>query len=272
MAGAPIRGELGYYRAAGDERPAYGNFPRRFHFAVPTWTLRTCIESDEVSTEGIEQPWKLVQAQKVAPWAEKLTVPLAFSGEAKASLSAELQPPNDRSIGVISETGVRPFAGTMPLHISEGEVGSGGVRLSPPIAGSRDFDKEMLGWDIKLPRAQMQWLSEELTRRPTAVISLSIEVAAFQSEVECMATDYWMHQTFSFEMDTWTPIVELMVTVVTPEPVRASEVEPADDFDDFEELDTVPMTAPPDRFTPLQTRLNWVVALLVLILLGVLLG
>ncbi|OWQ98241.1 hypothetical protein [Sphingopyxis witflariensis] len=272
MTGAPIRGDLGYYRKAEDERPAYGNFPRRFYFTVPAWTLRTTIESDELSTEGVEEPWRLVQAKKVELFKEKTPLPLGFSGEPKVSLSAELQQESDRPIGVISETGVRPFAGTMPLYISEGEDGSGVVTLHPPQVDSPHFDKEMLSWDIKLPRTQMHWLREELVRRPDAAVHLFIQVAAFQCEVESIATDYWMRQTFSFEMDTWTPIMELSVTVVTPERLKADAGEPEDDFDDFDEVATPPPPRPVDRFAPLQARLNWVIAILALILLGVLFG
>lgn len=271
-----IRGEMGFYRNADDKYPVYGNYPRHFHFAVPTWTLRTSIECDELSTEGVEKPWELVRARKVEPLTEQ-PLPLGFSGEPTATLSAYLLPPSDRSIGVINETSVRPFAGTMPLHISEGEVGSGGVRLFSPLEGSPDFDKEMLAWDIKLPRAQMQWLREELTRRPADVVTLAIEVAAYQNEAECMATDYWMHQTFSFEQDTWTPIVGLKITVVSseqPQPCgSAVEDDPADSDDlDIPRADAPPSPLPALWVSAIRTRLNWVLLLLGLILVGVVIG
>lgn len=266
-----IRGEMGYYRNADDKHPVYGNYPRRFHFAVPSWTLRTSVESDELSTEGIEKPWELLQARKVDPLTET-PLPLGFSSEPQATLIADLQLPADRSIAVINEAAVRPFDGDMPLFISEGAVGCGGVRLFPPLKGSPDFDKEMLSWDIKLPRAQMQWLREELTTRPDAVVGLSIEVAAFQHETECIGSDYWMHQTFAFEQDTWTPIVDLKVSVVTPETPTSAPAETKSDFDDYDEPMPPPVAPHVDQFAPLQIRLNLVIALLVLILLSVLLG
>jgi hypothetical protein len=269
-----IRGELGYYRNADDKYPVYGNYPRHFHFAVPTWTLRTSVESDELSTEGVEKPWELVRARKVEPLGET-PLALGFSSEPTATVSAYLLPPSDRSIGVINENAVRPFAGTMPLHISEGAVGSGRVRLFPPLEGSPHFDKEMLAWDIKLPRTQMQWLREELTRRPAAVVGLAIEVAAFQNEAECMGTDYWMHQTFSFEQDTSTPIVNVKVSVMTPEQPANAPAATEGDFDDLDDLDEpIPPPLEPrvDQFAPLQMRLNLLIALLALILLTVVMG
>lgn len=217
MENALIKREDGFYKE-GYNKPVYTymDLPRYLQFHVSDWILQSSISPDE-QTYRVEHPWQLIGPRKAGFEEisdEGPSLPIHFSTPASFSVSAVLQMEKHRGLAIIDESGCRPFDGKMHLSIRGAETGSGNVwHSSARESDDPDLSEEAIYWNLKLPREKMKWLRDELVCRPNAALILHLSFAAYRSVGESFGAEYWMHQTFSLEPDSWTPIVEAKVTV-----------------------------------------------------------
>lgn len=216
------RKERGFYTSEDHARPTYPNLPQRLFLLVPKWTLRSTIKTLEWSSKQ-EKPWEVFQTRKGDRWdnEERSQLPLELDANHGLLLTAHVKSPEDCTYGIIEENGTRAFAGTFYLQISAGNHACGYMRHWPPMNGGPDFCEEAIHFSLTVPREEMEWLRDKLASQPSACLGVSLYVAAFQHDGEAMGAEYWQHQTYRFEPDSFTPILEFSLTVQNDQEIKA---------------------------------------------------
>ena len=142
---------------------------------------------------------------------------ISSEGRRDIQISAPVTIQEQRELGFISETGLRPFIGQLLVEICVGPRECSSIRH---LNFSSDASDETTYFSIFIDEEEMKWLRTELHRRPDAGLTVFVRARVFQEETEKHDLEPARRQRLFVEQGGITRITQTTLQIVEPEPSR----------------------------------------------------
>lgn len=238
-----------------DTGTKYYGVPRQAHFNLTVPLVRAAVNA-KYPLDSSNEPWEAFTPKEAFIGSGGGREVLAFDSIDPMShtIYGEAEADKDFSIGCIGPDGDHVV--DQPVHIQIRAVDPAYAREKPHGYVIR-YDNRFFA-SIYLPRERVEELARELIARPSAVLHANLNFAYYQSEID----DREFAGPILIENKVQIPIIEASIVVASlppllPEPVMNDRPEPAPQ----------PVVVPATDFSPVVTRLNWAIGLLVVLIL-----
>jgi hypothetical protein len=258
-----------YVENEGEFPARYYGTPISFWFIAEQPTIRAWVESKH-KLDYENEVWNQFtpNGEPFHPIGNRHPLVFQTNEPIRRSIWSTLKPGHCVTFGKISEDGLSPFDGLIEFYAKgaggeHDELPHGTVWLAPADEG---VPKETMYVSLVLEPGQLEAICREIIARPDAVLSIRLNFAAYQEEIERRISRG--QGMFRLELDAHIPIIESQLSVVDR---PQDEDRPAAGNLPDAPPPVAPVVVQPD-FAPAVTRLNWALVLLVLIVLVMLFG